>query len=255
MKTFKKIIAVFMAVLMVLSIGAVSVSAAAAPTFELKIVSQDDKSAVLELSLVSGEFNSFDVAFKTSSRITFKSLYATDDFEVYMRSLKKSGAQLGESASAQNKKISFASTAAVNKSTSLYEINVVKSTADDIVAKDITAVFSECMVGNKSMPSSVKTTYVFGKIELDDSLELNYKQYGKINIDTTYKADGIQWKSSNTKVAVVDVDGTVYAAGTGSAVITAQNADGSVSDTCKVTVSYAWWQWIIVIVLFGWIWY
>lgn len=255
MKTIKKMIAIFMAVLMVMSIGVFSASAATTPTFELKIVSQDDKSAVLELSLVSGEFNSFDVTFKTSARLTFKSLYTTDNFDLYMRSLKKAGAQLGESASAQNKKISFASTAAVNNPTSLYEINVVKSTAADIVASDISAIFTECVVGNKSMASSVKTNYIFGKIDIDDSLELNYKKYGKINIDTTYKADGIQWKSSNTKVAVVDVDGTVYAAGTGSAVITAQNADGSVADTCKVTVSYAWWQWIIVIVLFGWIWY
>lgn len=255
MKAFKKITAVFMAILMIIGIGAVSASAASAPTFELKIVSQDSKSAVLELSLASGEFNTFDAAFKTSANITIKSLYSTDDFNLYMNSLKRSGAQCADSTSAQNGKISFASTAAVNKPTSLYTIEVSKKDTRDIVASDITVTFPECIVGNKSVASSVKTTYAFGSIEIDDSLSLNYKQYGKINISTTLKTEDIKWSSSNNSIAVVDTDGTVYAAGTGTAVITAENADGSIADTCTVNVSYTWWQWIIVIVLFGWIWY
>lgn len=255
MKTIKKITAVFMAILMIAGIGIISASAAAAPAFELKIVSQNDKSAVLELSLTSGEFNTFDVTFKTSANITIKSLYSTDDFDIYMNSLKRSGAQFADSTSAQNGKISFASTAAISKPTSLYTIEVTKKAAKDIIASDIRVTFTECISGGKSIVSSVKTSYAFGSIEIDDSLSLNYKQSGKINIDTTLKTDDIKWSSSDNSVATVNADGTVYAAGTGTAVITAENADGSIADTCTVNVSYTWWQWIIVIVLFGWIWY
>lgn len=36
--------------------------------------------------------------------------------------------------------------------------------------------------------------------------------------------------------------------------VTDQNGN-TVSDTCKVTVKFIWWQWIVKILLFGWIWY
>ncbi len=67
-----------------------------------------------------------------------------------------------------------------------------------------------------------------------------------------------EYSSSDANVATVDKNGKVYAAGTGNATITCTVTDSwgnVVADTCKVTVGYAWWQWIIIIVLFGWIWY
>ena len=67
--------------------------------------------------------------------------------------------------------------------------------------------------------------------------------------------ESVSYESSNTNVATVDEDGAVYAAGIGTATITAKTADGAVSATCKVTVSYSTIQWIIVYLLFGWIWY
>ena len=60
------------------------------------------------------------------------------------------------------------------------------------------------------------------------------------------------------KYKQVDENGNVYAAKTGSATITVTITDeygNKVTDTCDVNVQYTWWQWIIVIVLFGWIWY
>jgi len=65
----------------------------------------------------------------------------------------------------------------------------------------------------------------------------------------------LKWTSSNDKVATVDAQGNVYAAGRGEATITCASADGNASSACKVTVIYTFWQWIIVIILFGWIWY
>ena len=56
----------------------------------------------------------------------------------------------------------------------------------------------------------------------------------------------------------VNDSGKITTNGTGSATITVTVTDeygNTVTDTCEVKVAYNWWQWIIVIVLFGWIWY
>lgn len=68
----------------------------------------------------------------------------------------------------------------------------------------------------------------------------------------------VTYTSSNPSVARVDENGKVYGAKKGSADITVTVTDSygnSVSDTCKVNVKYTFGQWLIVIVLFGWIWY
>lgn len=68
----------------------------------------------------------------------------------------------------------------------------------------------------------------------------------------------VKYSSSNTKVATVDENGKVYAAKKGSATITCTVTDSNgntVQDTCKVTVKYSFGQWLIKILLFGWIWY
>ena len=67
--------------------------------------------------------------------------------------------------------------------------------------------------------------------------------------------DSVTWKSSNDAVVKVDPEnGSLYAAGRGTATITATADDGRTAE-CTVTVQYAWWQKLIRILLFGWIWY
>ena len=92
-------------------------------------------------------------------------------------------------------------------------------------------------------------------------ITLNYKK--SATIKPTIKADEgakytVKYSSSNTKVATVDENGKVYAAKKGNATIictvTDSNGD-TVQDTCKVTVKYSFGQWLIKILLFGWIWY
>ena len=92
-------------------------------------------------------------------------------------------------------------------------------------------------------------------------ITLNYKK--SATIKPTIKADEgakytVKYSSSNTKVATVDENGKVYAAKKGSATITCTVTDSNgntVQDTCKVTVKYSFGQWLIKILLFGWIWY
>ena len=96
-----------------------------------------------------------------------------------------------------------------------------------------------------------------------DDISLNYKK--STTLKPTIKADDgakykVEYSTSNAKIATVDQNGKVTATkrGSGSATITCTVTDSNgnvVKDTCKVNVSLTWWQWIITIVLFGWIWY
>lgn len=115
------------------------------------------------------------------------------------------------------------------------------------------------VIKTESIPK-LKPTGKVNSVKIDD-ITLNYK--ASATIKPTIKADDgvkytVKYSSSNTKVTTVDKNGKVYAAKRGTATITCTvtDSDGNtVQDTCKVTVKYTWWQWIIKIVLGGWAWY
>ena len=94
-----------------------------------------------------------------------------------------------------------------------------------------------------------------------DNVTMNYK--ASTTIKPVVEADEgvtytIKYESSNPKVASVDENGNVKALKKGNATITVTVTDeygNVVTDTCDVSVKYAFWQWIIIIALFGWIWY
>ncbi len=94
-----------------------------------------------------------------------------------------------------------------------------------------------------------------------NNISMNYKDSTTItpsvNADAGVKYT-VSYSSSDESVARVDSNGNVTATGKGNATITVTVTDdygNTVTDTCNVEVKYSWWQWIIVIVLFGWIWY
>lgn len=62
------------------------------------------------------------------------------------------------------------------------------------------------------------------------------------------------WKSSDTSVAAVDNNGKITAVGTGTATITAVDTNGNTAEF-EISVSYTFWQIIIIYLLFGWLWY
>lgn len=85
-------------------------------------------------------------------------------------------------------------------------------------------------------------------------LKMNYKSTQTL----TAEVKGVSgakaiWSSSDPKIAAVDQNGKVTAKGKGTATITASY--GGFSADCKVTVDYTFGQWLIKILLFGWIWY
>jgi uncharacterized protein YjdB len=81
-------------------------------------------------------------------------------------------------------------------------------------------------------------------------MQLIYRQKAVLTAN-----DSVTWKSSNDAVVKVDPEnGSLYAADRGTAIVTATTEDGRTA-SCTVTVQYTWWQWIIRILLFGWIWY
>ena len=63
----------------------------------------------------------------------------------------------------------------------------------------------------------------------------------------------VTWISSNSKVVSVDQDGNLTAHKRGTALITCKSKDGFATSNCPVHVTYSPLQWIIKILLFGWI--
>lgn len=136
------------------------------------------------------------------------------------------------------------------------EITAICEGAARITAKSDTGLCATCLVKVLNEVQQPK----INSVNIDD-VSLNYKKSTTINpqIDAD---DGVEctvtYTSSDPKIATVDENGKVTANGKGEATITCTVTDqygNVVSDTCNVKVDYTWWQWIIRIVLFGWIWY
>ena len=148
--------------------------------------------------------------------------------------------------------------------------------------------FSSCRTGNVDDLGSVRSYYYYTyytyngvrpalKFNPKSSIpgvtgvsigdvSLNYKATTTITPKITADEGAsytVTYTSSNPSVATVDNNGKVTSVkqsglNRGSTVITCTVTDSygnTVSDTCTVTVNFTWWQWIIKIVLFGWIWY
>ena len=94
-----------------------------------------------------------------------------------------------------------------------------------------------------------------------NDISLIYKDesvlYPIIEKDTDAKYS-IEYSSSNSDIVTVDENGILFAINAGNAEITCTITDSegnTVSDTCTVNVKISWWQWLIKIILLGFIWY
>ena len=78
------------------------------------------------------------------------------------------------------------------------------------------------------------------------------------SVETTGTPCTLTYASDDPDVAAVDDSGNVTTnkAGTARITVTASDQYGfTESAVCTVTVQYTWWQWLIRVLLFGWLWY
>lgn len=94
----------------------------------------------------------------------------------------------------------------------------------------------------------LKTSKVFIKNEI----KMNYKDC--CSVFENRKTEIISWETTNEKIAIINEDGNAEAVGVGTTTINIKTSDGQ-SKNITVSVSYTFWQKIIVYLFFGWIWY
>ena len=256
MRTVKKLLAALLAVLTIFSVCAFSASAATAPEFEVKLISETASTVTIRFRLTKGSFNSLDATFSKSSDLTeCTAIKASDAFSKVATITTNNVTGM----------ISCIAISAVKAPIDVCDITFKKKNSAPVDERDFGVIITSCSVTvnsavggveNPDVADDVVVKILFGSFALNqDSIAMNYKQTVAVDYTTNYKPEQLTWTSSNTKVATVDENGNVYAAGTGSATITVTSADGKVNETVDVKVSYTVLQWIIVIVLFGWIWY
>lgn len=127
---------------------------------------------------------------------------------------------------------------------------------EELVSKDIELTFN----AKENVNLVAKFTPTVNAVQVDD-VKMNYKQTVKLN--TVVDADDgtlytVTYTTSDPNIVSVDVDGNVTALKRGNAIVTCTVTDiygNQKQDTCLVTVKYSPWQWLIKILLFGWIWY
>lgn len=65
----------------------------------------------------------------------------------------------------------------------------------------------------------------------------------------------LTWTSDNPEIATVDQNGLIHGVKRGETTVRYTSEDGVYTGVCKVSVQYNFWQWLIIVFCFGWIWY
>ena len=82
------------------------------------------------------------------------------------------------------------------------------------------------------------------------SLRLQYRTSARLTA-----SEDVEWTTRDSLVAEVSGTGVVSAVGRGRTTIAAIATGADKTAECTVEVYYTWWQWLIMILLGGWIWY
>lgn len=135
-------------------------------------------------------------------------------------------------------------------------------TANSTMRSGVYATHGGATLGDKVVAAYGQTydlsqAVLFGdkveKMPADKTITMNYKATMSTS-SLVSSADDYEILSSDTSIVETKND-TLTAKKTGTAFVAATSNDGKTRTNYEVTVEYSWWQWIIVIVLFGWLWY
>ncbi len=112
--------------------------------------------------------------------------------------------------------------------------------------KTITAVsFSDGILFSEPSSYIVRWTKTYSELRYKSSVYLTVPDQN-VNV--------LKWTSDNSDIVSVNDNGKITGIKRGTATITA-SIEGGRSATYEVKVIYSFWQWLIVIFLFGWAWY
>lgn len=258
--SIKKFISIVMCAIMLFAVSAVYSAAAsyADPVFSVTVLSETNSEVTVSLNLVSGTFNCADFTFTADDGYTCTVIDMGDSLKSFNA---EGGGGMGQSNNS-NGAVSIACMNLYSKTGSFYVATFSKANAESFKTGDVKVVFSNCSILEDG-ETIVLGTSVKYPVELsisDSSIEMNYKDSANLTYSTNAPAGcAVTWSTSDSGVATVDEDGDIYAAGKGDATITCTVTDASgavlASESCDVTVNYSFGQWLIIIFLFGFIWY
>ena len=102
-------------------------------------------------------------------------------------------------------------------------------------------------------PQYVEEVVTVYGVESTETLRVRFKD--SVQARHAKDAEALTWTSDNPDVLSVDQDGNVTGLRRGTGSVSYSSADGLYSGVCTVTVYYSFWQWVLIILCFGWIWY
>lgn len=259
-KTIKRIFAIILAAITVFSVLTVSGFAGTEKNkmiFSIATENIDTDKVEVTLKLETGNISCFDLQMVAPEGYTLESI---NESEAMREGLTFGYANMAYNI--QNGKVGFTSLEGFDTVGEMLTF-VYKRDSDRVSSSDDFKVLFSCLcdINNENA-----TAIVFYN-EIDDlsvnvypnNRELKYKDYDMITVGVTGSMDcDVSFSSSNPRVVKVDENGNIYAAKRGSATITCTvtDSEGNVaSDSYNVKVNYSFGQWLIKILLFGWIWY
>lgn len=257
----KKIISIILCAIMLFAVGGFVTSAATYenPVFSITVISETSSQVVVSFNLVSGKFDAFDFQFVAKSGYKCTNLENGDALVAF----KNNGGNVMAVPNAANGKVSGCFVdSSYNKVGSFFKATFTKPSGAKFNSGDVTVTMSNCSISENGNTVALfpQIKDLTGFVLSETSVAMNYKDSKTL----TYSPEAPQgstvtWTSSDESVVTVDENGNVYASGTGDATVTCTviNAKGEVVSeaTCDFTVSYTVVQWIIIILLFGWLWY
>lgn len=261
-KTFKRFFAIILAAVMVFSTFTVGgfakdkVSTKDNVVFSVVKGVETEETVEIKLVLLSGNVGYFDLESASPSEYTLERIEKSEALKEEV-----SSGNVIMACNNQSGRISFAAVDSYTQLGDMVSFIYRKPKGKEVLASEFTYCFSS-MGGEDDCNTAI---VFYGEDEMlcvyvsPQSMELHYKDSEMITVGISGCTDcEISFASSNPKVVKVDENGNIYAAKRGTATITCTVTDSNgntVSDTCKVTVKYTWWQWIIKIFFFGgWIW-